>query len=351
MERYNANLLAHYSFSDALEVFVEAKYVRVDIDRLERGPVLHPGQHDRQFDARERIRLDNPFLDAGASGRRSPIDPGFELQHQPHGGLPEQTSIGTVNAPAFIAGDLTAAQRYAILAGTYRFVIARRSPIRAFATRISGAKPYRVVGGLRGTFNDDWNYEVSANYGRIERDATILTATSTQQRFMLALDAGLDPVTSQIQCRSQFDPASAAAFTQGLPADDGRGEARPSSPPTSPPASPTIRSAPPDNERRGQLLRPQRHGIARRSTSSSSAPSSCGDTSQLLRAAGRSGPLRCSASNIGGRRPSTEADPFVRVRRHQLQRRHPDLRTACVQREGGFRRNPDPAAARHAVLP
>ena len=37
---------------------------------------------------------------------------------------------------------------------------------------------YRIVGGVRGNFNDDWNYEVSANYGKFKEDTTT-TAIST----------------------------------------------------------------------------------------------------------------------------------------------------------------------------
>ena len=33
-----------------------------------------------------------------------------------------------------------------------------------------------------------------------------------RQRFLLSLDAGRNPVTGQIQCRSQFDPTARTAF-------------------------------------------------------------------------------------------------------------------------------------------
>src|SRR5690606_17953863 len=67
---------------------------------------------------------------------------------------------------------------------------------------------WRVVGGVRGTFNDDWSYEVSANYGKFREDVTT-DGFIDRQRFALAMDAGRNPVTGAIQCRSQFDPASA----------------------------------------------------------------------------------------------------------------------------------------------
>lgn len=67
------------------------------------------------------------------------------------------------------------------------------------------------MAGLRGTFNDDWRYEISANYGRM-KERTDTFGFVDRQRFMLSMDAGLNPATGQIQCRAQFDPASALAF-------------------------------------------------------------------------------------------------------------------------------------------
>ena len=70
--------------------------------------------------------------------------------------------------------------------------------------------------GLRGDISDSWSYEVAANYGRTEEAIDILGNVNVQ-RLMLALDAGIDPATGRIACRSQFDPA--AAFASPDPAD------------------------------------------------------------------------------------------------------------------------------------
>ena len=72
----------------------------------------------------------------------------------------------------------------------------------------------RFVGGIRGTFWDDWSYEASVNYGRFEQTVDT-NGFLDRQRFMLSLDAGRNPVTGQIQCRSQFDPAAAVGFDRG----------------------------------------------------------------------------------------------------------------------------------------
>jgi outer membrane receptor protein involved in Fe transport len=52
------------------------------------------------------------------------------------------------------------------------------------------------------------------NYGKFEQTVDT-NGYVNRQRLMLSLDAGRNPVTGQIQCRSQFDPAAAVAFDTG----------------------------------------------------------------------------------------------------------------------------------------
>jgi outer membrane receptor protein involved in Fe transport len=84
---------------------------------------------------------------------------------------------------------------------------------------VSKRDTFRAVAGVRGTFFDDWTYEVSANYGRVNEETTVL-GNINQQRFILALDAGRNPATGQIECRSKFDPAAQAPFA-GIPNNGG----------------------------------------------------------------------------------------------------------------------------------
>ena len=105
-------------------------------------------------------------------------------------------------------GNCTTAQ---VNAGTCRFDLGRNLIDAGLRDETFSRDTIRVVGGLRGTFNDDWTYEVSANYGRFE-ESTVINGFYDRQRFVLAMDAGRNPVTGQIQCRSQFDPASAVVF-------------------------------------------------------------------------------------------------------------------------------------------
>ncbi|QJQ32159.1 TonB-dependent receptor [Sphingomonas lacunae] len=193
-ERYNFNLLTRYEFSPAAEVFLEAKWNRVNALGNNAGPSFVQGTGGT-VDFRERPRLDNPFLNPAdrttlanlllASGCRSDL---------------------LVTCPA--GGNLTATDITNINNGSYRFVLARNLLDVGLRDERFQRDTWRVVGGIRGTFNTDWSYEVSANYGQFREDVTT-NGFIDRQRFALAMDAGRNPNTGQIQCRSQFDPASA----------------------------------------------------------------------------------------------------------------------------------------------
>ncbi|WP_395612833.1 TonB-dependent receptor domain-containing protein [Allosphingosinicella sp.] len=210
LERYNANLLFHYTFSPALEFFAEAKWARVNALGNNAGPSFIQGQNT-QFDFRELPRLDNPFLNPAdrtllsnlilASGCRS--------------------TLATV-CPA--AGNLSPIDIANIANGSYRFTLARNLLDVGLRDEHFQRDTWRVVGGFRGTFNDDWTYEVSANYGRFD-EAVTTDGFIDRQRFALAMDAGRNPITGQIQCRSQFDPASAIVLQRGVSAAQVAGNA------------------------------------------------------------------------------------------------------------------------------
>jgi outer membrane receptor protein involved in Fe transport len=199
-DRYSFNMLGHYEFSDAAEFFVEAKWNRVKTRGSNAAPSFTQGT-GTQFDFRERVRLDNPFL--GTANRtllaNAIIASGCN------------TSL-TVACPA--AGNLTAAQAAAVTAGTYRTVIAKQFADVGIRDEDFQRDTWRVVGGLRGSFNDDWKYEISANYGKFQENTTQYGYLD-RQKFMLAFDAGLDPATNTIRCRAQYDPASALALQRG----------------------------------------------------------------------------------------------------------------------------------------
>jgi outer membrane receptor protein involved in Fe transport len=216
VKRYNFNLLTHYKFSDALEFFAEAKWNRVDALGNNASPTGIQGTFG-QFDFRERFRLDNPFLD---NGTRTFLATAI-IQSGCNTSL-TNACVTAAGAPAAravtsgqgVGGPLNAADIAAINAGTYRFVVARSLEDVGIRDEVFSRDTYRIVGGLRGTFWDDWGYEVSLNYGKFKQTVDT-NGFLDRQRFMLSLDAGRNPVTGQIQCRSQFDPAAAVGYDRG----------------------------------------------------------------------------------------------------------------------------------------
>jgi outer membrane receptor protein involved in Fe transport len=199
LERFNANLLTHYTFSDALEFFAEAKWNRVNALGNNAGPSFIQGTGGT-LDFRERVRLDNPFLHPADRATLAALilaaDCNTDLQ---------------VSCPA--AGNLTAAQEAQVAAGTYRFVISRLLADVGLRDESFQRDTWRVVAGLRGTFWDDWSYELSVNYGKFQEDITT-DGFIDRQRMALAMDAGRDPA-GVIRCRSQFDAAAALPSQRG----------------------------------------------------------------------------------------------------------------------------------------
>jgi outer membrane receptor protein involved in Fe transport len=192
LKRYNLNLIGHYEIAPALVPFVEATFSRTDTSGTgSSGPAFIQGSTLINFGdplARERIRLDNPFLTAQA---RTVICQQRALSGQ------------TCTNPATL--------------------IPIRENLLGLGARTEEAQrdTYRIVGGIRGDFLDTWNYEVSLNYGRLDETTKILGNLDVQ-RFVLGMDAAVNPATGQIQCRSQFDPTRAV----GLGVDDPNGAAR-----------------------------------------------------------------------------------------------------------------------------
>ena len=213
-DRYNGNLLAHYAFDDALEAFVEAKYSRINTRGSNAGPSFIQGTF-QQFDVRERIRLDNPFLGANRGTIANAI-----LASGCNTSLTNSCSPTAANPLAGrsqfggqgVGGPLSAGDIAAVNAGNYRFVLARNLIDSGIRDEQFRRDTYRIVGGFRGTFNDDWRYELSANYGKF-KETTTTYGYVDRQRFLLSLDAGRNPATGAIQCRSQFDPTAAFAFS------------------------------------------------------------------------------------------------------------------------------------------
>ncbi len=191
VDRVVANLIGRFEFSPAAEVFAEAKYAKIKSFGVNAGAgfIISAGNFG---DVRQAFRLDNPFLSTQA---RSTIT---DLL------LTTGRTTGTI---AGAGGALSAADIAAINNGTFRVRFQKQFLDVGLREQRVDRETYRAVLGVRGTFNEDWNYELSANYGefteRDERDGNL-----NRQRLLLALDAARQTPGGAIQCRSQFDPAA-----------------------------------------------------------------------------------------------------------------------------------------------
>ena len=134
-ERYTINLLSHYEFAPALEAFVEGKYVRVRVNQ-EGQPSFSTGVGG----VGQNLSCGNAFLNAQA--------------------LATLQAIGycTTAAGAFNPNGTFGINRFNVDFGGRG-----ENQIR---------ETWRIVGGLRGRFNDDWNYELAAVYGEFTSNNT-----------------------------------------------------------------------------------------------------------------------------------------------------------------------------------
>lgn len=177
LDRFNASLVGHYTFSDAFEPFVEATYSHTTVyGSGSSGPAFING--GVLGDSRELLRLDNPYL------------------------TDQARSVITTNLLAATPGrNITGATTFAV-----------REILEGLGNRaeLSRRNTYRGVGGVRGTFNGNWRYEVSANYGEFKEKTEILGNLNVQ-RFLLANDPARN-AAGQIVCRSQVNPAAALGY-------------------------------------------------------------------------------------------------------------------------------------------
>ena len=205
--RFNLNAVGHYTFSDAFEPFFEAKWAHQEVAGNNASPSGLSGNFNIG-DIRERIRLDNPFLTGAQRTQIANLLIGSGCAPSTGGtctAAPVTRSLGAYAPNQTISGALNATDVNLINSGLYRFTVARLLDDVGIRDEHFKRDTYRGVVGVRGTFNSDWSYEVSANYGEFNEDNHVFGFVD-RQRLMLALDAGVDPADGKIKCRSQFDP-------------------------------------------------------------------------------------------------------------------------------------------------
>jgi outer membrane receptor protein involved in Fe transport len=162
VNRYAFNAYAHFDFSDAFRPFIEAKFVRTEASG-QGQPSFQQGSIPAFFGGGSAYRCNNGFLTAQALTTLQ----GF--------GLCTNVAAGTFNVSRFNIdfGDRT--------------FYGRRDT-------------FRVVGGIEGSFNDDWRYELAVNYGRFDgrgrndNNLLLFDLNGNPDGYLLAVDAVLAPV-------------------------------------------------------------------------------------------------------------------------------------------------------------
>lgn len=159
IDRINVNGLFRYELTDSIEMYAETKFVQqrsVDGDGI-------------PFNDDIPIALDNAFIPTALQAQ---IDAAIAA-----GITPEITMSRDILDREVIGGS-----------DTDRMTL-------------------RLVGGLRGEFENGWRWDVSYNYGRTEIDTTNINSR-VEDRFFAGVDAVVDPATGNIVCRSDLDPTA-----------------------------------------------------------------------------------------------------------------------------------------------
>ncbi|TCP83601.1 TonB-dependent receptor-like protein [Sphingomonas sp. PP-CE-1A-559] len=225
LKRYSFNVLGHYEISRAFVPFIEAKYSRSDARGSQSGPFFSQGQtlgdattvtgvSDFSYFTtgdvnREGIRLDNPYLGAQARATlATQLAAGVNSGVNPNSGAAFGTTAG-----GLARQNASLAQ---IADGSYRFSLRRNWLDLGIRDEQIRRETYRIVGGVRGDFNDDWHYELSANYGEF-KEKNLIQGNINTQRYLLSVDSTRN-AAGQVVCRSQVDPRYAGSDVGGNPA-------------------------------------------------------------------------------------------------------------------------------------
>ncbi len=168
LDRYTANILFHFDISEAFRPFMEGKYVHI-FSRQQGQPSFF-----------------------------SPLSAtiGLPNQHCDNAFLSDQ-GLAQLQAIGYCSNGRTATQT--IPMGRFNTDFGGRAEL---VTRDT----YRFVAGIQGDFNDDWNYEISFNYGHVDirqdefNDLIAFDLDGNADGFLLAIDA-VRNAAGQIVCR------------------------------------------------------------------------------------------------------------------------------------------------------
>ncbi len=194
-DRINLNLMGHFTVSDAFEPFFEAKYVSNKVRGTGfSGPVFSQFGNTFGDPGRERIFSDNPYLTDQAEGVIRGILGDY------------YSDLNGNRVPEYYGSEYTGPNG---IDDIDEFGFTTLTNLIGLGTRDEKIKreTFRLVGGVRGTFNEDWSYEASVNYGQTKERVRV-GGNANLQRYLLALDAVRDPATGNIVCRAKIDPAA-----------------------------------------------------------------------------------------------------------------------------------------------
>ena len=184
LNRYVANLLGHFDVSDAFRPFVEAKFVRVESFN-EGGPTFGQG---------------------GDQGLVEDEDGNLVLA-SPDTFLGSGVPIAFDNA--FLNPTAAATIRSLLPAGANFFRLNRNNNDLGTRDEFDRRDTYRIVVGAEGTFNEDWKYDVSVNYGEFHSFSRF-SNNRIESRFLNAVDAvrnGAGDIVCRINQVTVTDPA------------------------------------------------------------------------------------------------------------------------------------------------
>jgi outer membrane receptor protein involved in Fe transport len=190
LDRYSANLFAHFDLSDNIRPFVEAKFVHVDVVQ-ETGSSFWRGSipdffRTSSFSGGSDLSCTNPFLTAQA--------------------IEVLQTLGRCVDPA----------------GS--FTMSRRNLDFGARGELHDRDTYRLVAGFDGEFLDGWHYEVAANYGRLDtrmrslNNLLIYDLEGNEDGFLLAIDAVRD-AAGEIVCGVNADADAANDRPDCVPID------------------------------------------------------------------------------------------------------------------------------------
>ncbi|UYY58773.1 TonB-dependent receptor domain-containing protein [Sphingomonas sp. S2-65] len=188
LKRYVANFLAHYDVSDAFRPFIEAKFVRVE--SFNQGtPTFAQGGEQGTI----------AYRDAAGTALNRPA----ALSYATSRGIPIQFDN------AFLQPGAAATIRSLLPGDATFFRLNRNNVDLGTRDEFDRRDTYRVVVGADGTFNDDWKYDFSVNYGEF-RSLSRFPNNRIEQNFYNAVDAvrnGAGQIVCRINQTAVTDPS------------------------------------------------------------------------------------------------------------------------------------------------